>query len=682
MQSTPLRVAVCVVLCTTPILAQTLPRAEWGAPPVAISHSNGKWLIAGRTNKVALDEKDLSLSVQNGDAKWTMVPSGTNDMIVKAHGAEFPLQLADAGTISIEPYDAGFKTGIKLTLSGWRHVVSPGDVPPPVDLTLYLTVCLEGKDEDLVFDIAAKEGNTAVRELNWPTALDSREIDYTLLPSGRGVLLPRDWPHEYYPIRRMKNGHVDPADHTVLQSHVIESWSMSWWGFQKGKSAMMVIIETPDDAAYQFAHPAGGPTVIGPRWLNSLGKFSYLRTARMCFFEQGNYVTLAKRYRRYAMDTGLFVSLKEKMARTPILADLIGTPQTRVGILHNQSKDSDRYDPTNHYSLFTFDERAKQLRDLKASGIDRTLVFVSGWAHLGYDRQHPDALPPPEAAGGWAGMKRLADTCHELGYPFIFHDQYRDYYVDAPSYDPQFAIHEEDDSLPAKAAFGSRFGDWKEGQIPFMRHWDGGKQSYLNSRFQPGHLRKNYQLFFDHGIHPDGIYTDVIGYVPPDEDYNPEHPTTRSDAMRGQIALLNWSRQNLGFTATEAGSDWVIPYVDCVNQSGSAGKTNSVPLYFLVYHDAVLVSFGTQRTGGDKNLLQGILYGGVPELPVNVQELDPKSLALMKQMAALNKRVGLLEMTNHEFLDKDHKQERTTFADGTTVTADWTANTVTINPPL
>ncbi len=97
----------------------------------------------------------------------------------------------------------------------------------------------------------------------------------------------------------------------------------------------------------------------------------------------------------------------------------------------------------------------------------------------------------------------------------------------------------------------------------------------------------------------------MIGYVPPDEDYNPEHPTTRTDAMRGQIALLNWSRQNLGFTSTEAGSDWVIPYTDSVNQSGSAGKTNSLPLYFLVYHDAVLVSFGSQRTGGGQKSAAG-----------------------------------------------------------------------------
>ena len=48
------------------------------------------------------------------------------------------------------------------------------------------------------------------------------------------------------------------------------------------------------------------------------------------------------------------------------------------------------------------------------------------------------------AAGAWEGMKRLAETCADLGYLFSLHDQCRDYYLDAPSYDPQFAIHEED----------------------------------------------------------------------------------------------------------------------------------------------------------------------------------------------------------------------------------------------
>jgi hypothetical protein len=152
--------------------------------------------------------------------------------------------------------------------------------------------------------------------------------------------------------------------------------------------------------------------------------------------------------------------------------------------------------------------------------------------------------------------------------------------------------------------------------------------------------------------------------------------------MRGQADLMNWAGHNLGVTATEAGSDWVVPFSDIINQSGGLGRTISVPLYQLVYHDAVLVSYGEGWRGGKDNLLLGILCGGVPELPVKLDELDKDSLAQMKAMATLNKRVGLLEMTNHEFLDADRHRERSTFADGTTVTVDWQARSFEIKPDL
>jgi hypothetical protein len=152
--------------------------------------------------------------------------------------------------------------------------------------------------------------------------------------------------------------------------------------------------------------------------------------------------------------------------------------------------------------------------------------------------------------------------------------------------------------------------------------------------------------------------------------------------MRGQADLMNWAGHNLGVTSTEAGSDWVIPFSDIVNQSGGLGRTIPLPLYQLVYHDAVLVSYGEGRRGGHSQLLLGCLCAGVPELPVNIKEVSTNSLALMKQMAALNKRVGLLEMTNHEFLGANRRKERSTFADGTTVTVDWDADTVQIQPEL
>ena len=51
-------------------------------------------------------------------------------------------------------------------------------------------------------------------------------------------------------------------------------------------------------------------------------------------------------------------------------------------------------------------------------------------------------------------------------------------------------------------------------------------------------------------------------------------------------------------------------------------------------------------------------------------------------MSALHKRLALQEMTKHEFLDEQFRKERTTFADGTTVTVDWDTNKVEINPDL
>ena len=646
---------------------QQLPREQWGAPAVTVTQKAGQWVVAGRTTTVTLSASNLLLRIQTGRAAWSMVPSSTTDMIVRSAGQDVPLRLADARKIAIAPYDTGFKTGVKVVLEGWR--VREREL----DVALYLTIAIEGRSEEVVFDVAAREGSAVVRQLDWPTALDPADIDHTVMSHYRGILLPRTWPSEFNPIRA---GAAWPNETTEIQSNVIESWSMSWWGFQKGPSAMMVIVETPDDAAYQFNHPAGGPTVIGPRWRASLGQFRYPRTARMAFFDAGNYVDMAKRYRRHAIDTGLFVPLKDKIAQVPRVASLIGTPLTRFSILRNLHPDSARYDrsaPDKNYSLTTFDQAAARIRELKTQGFEKFHICLTGWPYLGYDRQHPDILPPAKAAGGWDGMKRLTETVRGLGYVFTLHDQYRDYYTDAPSYDTQFAVHEEDEKSPPQAFPGSRFGQWKEGRIPFMRHWDGGKQTYINSRFMLGHVRKNYELMFEHGIKPDGSYLDVFGYVPPDEDFNPQHPTTRSDSIRERAACYRWARNHLGIVGTEAAVDWTVPYVDISSPLGKGRAGIAVPLFNLVYHDAIMTTYAP-------NDLYGFVNAGVPQFGLNaLTGADAaKTLERVRQMAQLHERLALLELTRHEFLDKDYKIERSTFADGTTVTVDWNAQTVTV----
>jgi hypothetical protein len=62
--------------------------------------------------------------------------------------------------------------------------------------------------------------------------------------------------------------------------------------------------------------------------------------------------------------------------------------------------------------------------------------------------------------------------------------------------------------------------------------------------------------------------------------------------------------------------------------------------------------------------------------------LNVFSSLLWAQPLGREQRVALLEMANHEFLDKNHRRERSTFADGTTVTIDRDARTFEIRPEL
>jgi hypothetical protein len=649
--------------------AAQVPR-EPIAPPVTVAREGSRHRIAGSRTSVTLDETTLALEVVARDTRWSFPPASVPDLIVKSAGQELALRVADAGKVVARPYRTGFRAGVKLDLSGWRR---PGDpaTARPLDLALHLTLGLETSEEELVFEVVAVEKDTQVRQLDWPAALDASAVDYTVLPAVRGQLLPRDWPQEFDPIRPPRAAGA-PPDTSEIQSHVIESWSMSFWGFKQGRAAMMLLVETPDDAGYRFRHPAGGPTLIGPRWRASLGRLGYPRTARMCFFDTGDYVTLAKRYRRHAMESGLFVSLRDKIARTPLVQSLVGTPLTRLSILRNLREDSqrfDRSDPSRNYSLTSFDERAAELRALKARGVGKLHVCLTGWPWLGYDRQHPDELPPAPAAGGVEGMRRLADTCRELGFLLTLHDQYRDYYVDAPSYDPELAIHEEDELLPPRAFPGTRFGSFKKGRIPFMTHWDGGTQSFLSPRYMLGHLRQNYEWLLAHGIRPDGVYLDVFGYVPPDEDWNEQHPATRSDNLRERAACYTWVRERLGLVGTEAACDWTIPYAH-ISSPLRPGRAVPVPLFNLVYHDAILTPYNPTD-------LHGFLNGGLPQ--ASLADLEA-NLDRVGRLAALHERVALLELTSHEFLDARRRKERTTFADGTTVTVDWDAGSVTVDP--
>jgi len=73
-----------------------LSRADWGAPQVAVRFDAGKWVIEGKKQAVSIDATNLAIAINAESVEWSTFPSVLNDVIVKDHGKEFPLRLADA----------------------------------------------------------------------------------------------------------------------------------------------------------------------------------------------------------------------------------------------------------------------------------------------------------------------------------------------------------------------------------------------------------------------------------------------------------------------------------------------------------------------------------------------------------------------------------------------------------
>lgn len=632
-------------------------QGDWGEPDVRVGLEQGHWLISGRKNRVVLDPTDLRMSVKAGSAAWPMLPSFPGDLVVGSAGKVYKLRLADAMTKRISPIKTGFLTGLEIELQDFRGEDGP------LDLAIQLFVGLTGAEEDMACEIIATDGAARVRECLWPQAFDSGAFDATVVPFMQGMLLPKNWPKKVWLYDTLAYG---------------RGLYMPWWGHQQGQSAVLVLLETPADGGCRFEHPAGGPTRMEVRWVPSLGRWAYPRRVRFCFMEKSNYVELAKRYRRYVIETGRFVSLKEKISRNPLVAKLIGAPVVHTSILYHIQPGSSYYDksnPAKNHQMVTFDKRVSELGELSKKGIQRAYVHLDGWGFRGYDNLHPDILPPCPEAGGWEGMKRLGRACRDLGFIFAIHDQYRDYYLDAKSYNPRFAVLDEN------------------GNRSFHSTWYGGAQTFLCPSLALGHVQKNHKAILDHGVEMWGAYLDVFAVVPPDECYNPEHPVTRAECLEDRGDCLDFVRSWGGIVSSEEPADWAVPHIDLVHHGPYALDPNPgqgpamgipVPLFNLVYHDALILPWSLGRGAWgipekDLGFLHGMANAGIPYLSLSPSE---EELTQVRTLCALHERIGLVELVNHKFLEENYRRQEFSYADGTKVVIDLDKDQVDVSPRL
>ena len=622
-----------------------------------------EFTVSGTT--VRFDERTMQFAFTRDGAEWNTCA----DFKPTLQCAQGTFAFEDATSITHEQRETGTGTGIRSIFTGFGHSA----------YSFETYVWVERASGDVLFEwIPLNAQGLNITNVTWPAAMDfdcADDHDTTLITHEQGVMIPNTWPTAVSTKDIAFDGRFETA-----------GGYMPWFAQLRADGhGYIAICETPWNAGYGIDHPSNGPYTHINTWFEpSLGTMNYRRVVRYQFLDHADHTAVCKAYRSYVNERGRLRTLAEKAARNPSVRDLIG--RSWVHIKTKVQPDSYYYDkdhPEKNESLVTFAQREKQMRTLHSMGAGRLYMHLDGWAQPGYDNAHPDYLPACQEAGGWEGMKSLVDACHEQGDIFGTHDQYRDYYFTAQTFDANNAIRLADGTMPEHA------------------RWAGGRQTYLCAELAPDYVRRNFAEIAAHGIKLDCAYLDVFTCNEGDECSNPEHRMTRRECFDRRAECFEYLLSHGILSSSEEVSDWAVPslifchYAPYDFQMRSPNEPRQgvpVPLYNLVYHDCVIEPWMMERVvDGDDYMLYALLNGGAPYLIRDAAyigvdgDMDDEQRARTENdierchtVAAFHERVGMQELVRHEFVDDDPLVQRSVFADGTAVTCDFHTQTYRI----
>ncbi|MEY8481507.1 DUF5696 domain-containing protein [Lachnospiraceae bacterium 48-21] len=625
---------------------------------------------------ISIEVNNVKISFEEESLRFILYQEGTAWEWMESYRPHFEyeggnLEFKDAVSVSHERVDNGLGEGIRSRYQGF--VVGGTKVP----YTFETYVWIERTTGHIYFEwIPVCEEGLQVKRVYWPGAMafeEKRKDWYTLLNYQQGLLIPNTWETELGPI--VFDGFFGTA-----------GAYMPWFGQIKEGEGCLALCTTPWNAGYQAEHPAGGPyTHVNVYFEPSLGRMEYRRVMRYTLMSHCDYNDMCKVYRTYVNEQGNLRTLREKAAKVPVIDRLIGSGFVHTGIKTQVCENSDFFDPeqpdkNNH--LTTFAAREAQMREIHEAGAKKVYLHLDGWAQPGYDNQHPDYTPACEEAGGWAGMKSLADTMHELGYLFGIHDQYRDFYLSSQSFDEDYACRLMD------------------GTIPRHQRWAGGPQSYLCGTQAPYYVKRNFEVLRENQIELDCAYLDVFTCNEGDECNNPRHRMSRRECYEARNHCFDYLMSRGILPSSEEVNDWCVPsmvfchyapYDFMLRKPGSPKFGVPVPLFNLVFHDCLIEPWMMDQVSEDEDyMLYAVLNGGAPYLlrdgayPNFDGSFETMGLGLKEDIkrcdvvCELHEKVAKCEMVRHELVDGEYTVQRTVFADGTSVTVDFGKQTYEI----
>ena len=518
--------------------------------------------------------------------------------------------------------------------------------------------------------------------LNRSLAIGPSPDCYFAIPIGMGILVSADGDK---PSSRRFPSYGGYGDNT--------GYSMAMAGAVNKGSALLLTWNDPHTAI--IADYSVEPQ---RRLAMSLGLRRTSRSVRLQTVGRGGYVEIAKAYRSIAKQRGYVKTLAEKIKENPEVARFVGAADFKPFVLSRNRRSG----AENVRLGFTFEETADLAehfaRDL---GIDRAMLILAGWINGGYDNKHPDIMPAAPEAGGNEGLIAASRRIHALGKGWVFgvHDNYQDFYKDAPSWKADYIMKNPDGSLHAG-------GVWAGGQaylICSRRAVD------LASRSQNVPLVK--ELF-----NPDVYFADTVFAVPLYECFDPEHPLTLADDIHYKLQLSDYLRKQVGMFGSEDGLEWGVAHTDYFegmlshrtgfNSGGMAPGDISVPMFEMVFGDAIpMYAHQSDRARIDNPtyILIHILNAEMPvyqfgnhhywtetAAPEMPRGQPPKRSSMVfaqggrfpnptdrfikntyEILSPLVRSTALEPMTDHRFLTPDRKVESSRFGSDTTITVNF-----------
>ena len=355
-------------------------------------------------------------------------------------------------------------------------------------------------------------------------------------------------------------------------------------------------------------------------WEPQKQRFGPERIIRYIFLEGGGYVAMAKRYRDYAKQAGLFKTLDEKRKTVPAVDLLVGA-----------------------VNVWCWDrDAAAWCRELRACGIERIL-----WSN---------ALPPDQ-------IKDLND----LGVLTSRYDIYQD--AMNPANFPQLRGTHPDWTSEAWTNDDLMIG--ADGQ--WVRGWEvetkDGKMvpcGTLCDRQAVAYAKQRIPA--DLATHPyRSRFIDTTTASPWRECYHPKHPMTRTESKRFKMDLLQYVSEGCGLVCgSETGHDAAVPFVHYfegmlslgpyrVPDSGrdmrrawdevpeqvakfQTGHAYRLPLWELVYHDCVVAQWYWGDYNNklpklwDRRDLWNALYGTPPMFMFDRQHLGGEQRPVREEL--------------------------------------------------